>query len=63
MRVLDSQTMQNLAFEVLESTRGMPFKLPSDAIYILRVSAIVEGLGTTYIENFKRGKRYFAYFK
>ncbi|WP_233750412.1 AarF/ABC1/UbiB kinase family protein [Halarcobacter anaerophilus] len=49
---LDSQTMQNLAFEVLESTRGMPFKLPSDAIYILRVSAIVEGLGTTYIENF-----------
>jgi predicted unusual protein kinase regulating ubiquinone biosynthesis (AarF/ABC1/UbiB family) len=30
----------------------MPFKLPSDAIYILRVSAIIEGLGTTYIENF-----------
>lgn len=49
---LDSESMQELAFEVLESTRNMPFKLPSDAIYILRVSAIIEGLGTTYIENF-----------
>lgn len=49
---LDSESMQKLAFEVLESTRNMPFKLPSDAIYILRVSAIIEGLGTTYIENF-----------
>jgi predicted unusual protein kinase regulating ubiquinone biosynthesis (AarF/ABC1/UbiB family) len=44
--------MQKLAFEVLETTRDFPFKLPSDAIYILRVSAIIEGLGTTYIENF-----------
>jgi predicted unusual protein kinase regulating ubiquinone biosynthesis (AarF/ABC1/UbiB family) len=49
---LSSESMQKLAFEVLESTRDLPFKLPSDAIYILRVSAIVEGLGTTYIENF-----------
>lgn len=49
---LDSQSMQKLAFDVLESTRNLPFKLPSDAIYILRVSAIIEGLGTTYIENF-----------
>jgi predicted unusual protein kinase regulating ubiquinone biosynthesis (AarF/ABC1/UbiB family) len=49
---LTSESMQQLAFEVLESTRDLPFKLPSDAIYILRVSAIIEGLGTTYIENF-----------
>lgn len=49
---LNSESMQKLAFEVLESTRDLPFKLPSDAIYILRVSAIIEGLGTTYIENF-----------
>lgn len=49
---LDSESMQKLAFEVLESTRNLPFKLPSDAVYILRVSAIIEGLGTTYIENF-----------
>jgi predicted unusual protein kinase regulating ubiquinone biosynthesis (AarF/ABC1/UbiB family) len=44
--------MQLLAFEVLEKTRNLPFKLPQEAIYILRVSAIIEGLGTTYIENF-----------
>ncbi|WP_331776085.1 ABC1 kinase family protein [Sulfurospirillum sp. 1612] len=49
---LSSESMQKLAFDVLSSTRNLPFKLPSDAIYILRVSAIVEGLGTTYIENF-----------
>ncbi|ABB44210.1 ABC-1 [Sulfurimonas denitrificans DSM 1251] len=49
---LNSESMQQLAFDVLESTRNLPFKLPSDAIYILRVSAIIEGLGTTYIENF-----------
>lgn len=49
---LDSSSMQELAFEVLEQTRNLPFKLPQEAIYILRVSAIIEGLGTTYIENF-----------
>ncbi|HQS66847.1 MAG TPA: AarF/UbiB family protein [Sulfuricurvum sp.] len=49
---LDSSSMQELAFQVLEQTRSLPFKLPQEAIYILRVSAIVEGLGTTYIENF-----------
>jgi predicted unusual protein kinase regulating ubiquinone biosynthesis (AarF/ABC1/UbiB family) len=49
---LSSESMQKLAFDVLDSTRDLPFKLPSDAIYILRVSAIIEGLGTTYIENF-----------
>lgn len=49
---LDSSSMQELAFQVLEQTRNLPFKLPQEAIYILRVSAIVEGLGTTYIENF-----------
>ncbi|MFT7004311.1 MAG: ubiquinone biosynthesis protein [Sulfurimonas sp.] len=49
---LNSESMQELAFAVLASTKGLPFKLPSDAIYILRVSAIIEGLGTTYIDNF-----------
>lgn len=49
---LDSSSMQALAFEVLEQTKNLPFKLPQEAIYILRVSAIIEGLGTTYIENF-----------
>lgn len=49
---LSSESMQKLAFDVLNSTRDLPFKLPQEAIYILRVSAIIEGLGTTYIENF-----------
>jgi predicted unusual protein kinase regulating ubiquinone biosynthesis (AarF/ABC1/UbiB family) len=49
---LSSINMQRLAFEVLASTKDLPFKLPQEAIYILRVSAIIEGLGTTYIENF-----------
>ena len=49
---LSALSMQTLAFEILESTRNLPFKLPQEAIYILRVSAIIEGLGTTYIENF-----------
>jgi len=49
---LSATSMQELAFEVLETTRNFPFKLPQEAIYILRVSAIIEGLGTTYIENF-----------
>lgn len=49
---LSSETMQQLAFDVLSTTRDLPFKLPSEAVYILRVSAIIEGLGTTYIENF-----------
>jgi len=49
---LDSASMQKLAFDVLGSMKDFPFKLPQEAIYILRVSAIIEGLGTTYIENF-----------
>ncbi len=49
---LDSSSMQKLAFDVMDQTRNLPFKLPQEAIYILRVSAIIEGLGTAYIENF-----------
>lgn len=49
---LSAKSMQALAFGVMESTAKLPFKLPQEAIYILRVSAIIEGLGTTYIENF-----------
>jgi len=49
---LSSETMQKLAFDILSTTKDLPFKLPSEAIYILRTSAIIEGLGTTYIENF-----------
>jgi predicted unusual protein kinase regulating ubiquinone biosynthesis (AarF/ABC1/UbiB family) len=49
---LDAMTMQELAFGVMASMRDFPFKLPQEAVYILRASAIIEGLGTVYIENF-----------
>ena len=49
---LDSMSMQELAFGVMASMRDFPFKLPQEAVYILRASAIIEGLGTTYIDNF-----------
>jgi predicted unusual protein kinase regulating ubiquinone biosynthesis (AarF/ABC1/UbiB family) len=49
---LDAKSMQVLAFEVLNTVKDMPFKLPQEAIYIMRVSSIIEGLGTTYISNF-----------
>ncbi len=49
---LDAMSMQELAFGVMASMRDFPFKLPQEAVYILRVSAIIEGLGTTYISNF-----------
>jgi len=49
---LSSSSMQTLIFEVLESMQDFPFKLPQDVIYVMRASSIIEGLGTTYIENF-----------
>ena len=49
---LDATTMQDLAFGVMASMRDFPFKLPQEAVYILRASAIIEGLGTVYIPNF-----------
>ncbi len=49
---LNALSMQELAFNVMASMRDFPFKLPQEAVFILRVSAIIEGLGTTYIENF-----------
>ena len=49
---LDALSMQELAFGVMASMRDFPFKLPQEAVYILRASAIIEGLGTTYIDNF-----------
>lgn len=49
---LSADSMQNLAYEVMTSMSDLPFKLPQEAVYISRVSAIIEGLGTTYIDNF-----------
>jgi predicted unusual protein kinase regulating ubiquinone biosynthesis (AarF/ABC1/UbiB family) len=38
--------MQELAFGVLELLHDLPFKLPQDVIYVMRVSSLIEGLGT-----------------
>jgi predicted unusual protein kinase regulating ubiquinone biosynthesis (AarF/ABC1/UbiB family) len=44
--------MQDLAFGVLNVMHDQPFKLPQDVIYVMRVSSLVEGIGTQYVENF-----------
>lgn len=49
---LSAISMQTIVFEVMQSLKTLPFKLPQEAIYIMRASSIIEGLGTTYIENF-----------
>ncbi len=49
---LDATSMQELAFGVLEVLHDQPFKLPQDVIYVMRVSSLVEGLGTQYVKNF-----------
>ncbi|WP_282753801.1 ABC1 kinase family protein [Desulfuromonas thiophila] len=49
---LSAASMQQLAFGVLDSLKGTPFKLPQEVVYVMRASSIIEGLGTRYIENF-----------
>lgn len=49
---LAASSMQDLAFGVLQMLHDQPFKLPQDVIYVMRVSSLIEGLGTQYIENF-----------
>lgn len=49
---LDAKSMQMLAFELLDSLKTVPYKMPQEAIYIMRVTSIIEGLGTNYIDNF-----------
>ncbi len=49
---LSSASMQALAFQVLDSMKDFPFKLPQEVVYVMRASALIEGLGTNFIENF-----------
>lgn len=49
---LDASSMQELAFGILNVLHDQPFKLPQDVIYVMRVSSLIEGIGTQYIENF-----------
>jgi predicted unusual protein kinase regulating ubiquinone biosynthesis (AarF/ABC1/UbiB family) len=49
---LNASSMQELAFGVMNALKEYPFKLPQEIIYVMRASSIIEGLGTSYIENF-----------
>ncbi|THB67855.1 MAG: AarF/ABC1/UbiB kinase family protein [Desulfovibrio sp.] len=49
---LNAASMQSLALDVLDSMKELPFKLPQDVVYVMRASALIEGLGTSFIENF-----------
>lgn len=49
---LSASSMQQLGFDLLYSMKNMPFKVPQESVYLMRVSSIIEGLGTNYIENF-----------
>ncbi len=49
---LNATTMQNLAFDVLYSMRELPFKIPQALVYVMRAGSLIEGLGTSFIENF-----------
>lgn len=56
-RIFDSEhlsatSMQELAFGVMDALKEYPFKLPQEVIYVMRVSSIIEGLGTSHMENF-----------
>ena len=49
---LSATSMQELAFGVMDALKEYPFKLPQEIIYVMRASSIIEGLGTSYIENY-----------
>lgn len=49
---LSAASMQALAFQVLDSMKHLPFKLPQEVVYVMRASSLIEGLGTSFIENF-----------
>ncbi len=49
---LSATSMQELAFGGMDALKDYPFKLPQEIIYVMRASSIIEGLGTSYIENY-----------
>ena len=49
---LSAISMQELAFGIMDTMKEYPFKLPQEIVYVMRVSSIIEGLGTSYINNF-----------
>ncbi len=49
---LNAASMQALAFDMLDSMKSLPFKVPQEIVYVMRASALIEGLGTTFDETF-----------
>lgn len=49
---LSAANMQALAFQMLDSMKHLPFKLPQEVVFVMRASTLIEGLGTRYVENF-----------
>ena len=60
---LSASTMQDLAFELLGSMQDFPFKLPQDIVYVIRAGVMIEGLGTSQIQNFNSVKDIFPLLK
>jgi len=53
---LNAMDMRMLAFSTLASMKNLPFNLPQDVVYVMRASALIEGLGTGASENFNAVK-------
>ncbi len=49
---LSAASMQALAFDVLDNMKDFPFKLPQEIVYVMRASALIEGLGVAFVDNF-----------
>ncbi len=49
---LSASSMRDIAFTTLASMRDLPFKIPQEVVYVMRVSSLIEGLGTTFVDNF-----------
>jgi predicted unusual protein kinase regulating ubiquinone biosynthesis (AarF/ABC1/UbiB family) len=49
---LSASSMQELTFGIMDALKEYPFKLPQEIVYVMRVSSIIEGLGTSFIANF-----------
>ena len=49
---LSASNMQELAFGIMDALKAYPFKLPQEIVYVMRASSIIEGLGTSFIDNY-----------
>lgn len=49
---LSASNMQDLAFGIMNALKDYPFKLPQEIVYVMRASSIIEGLGTSFVNNY-----------